>query len=101
MWLRGYNEAIEGYGFDDEDLIARAFQVGFILMKFGGDYMQITDDHRRHVMKNYKNRDWRFTQRLNTLISLLNLAYGRYQTNKDVEWGKAVVVKNFKEVIEI
>ena len=99
MWLGGYNEEIEGYGFDDEDLLARAYHCGLSIMKFGGKYMTITDDHRRHLMNNYsaKHRDWKYTQRKNTLISLLNLYYKNYQANKGRPWGVANITEPFSE----
>lgn len=101
LWLGGYNEEIEGYGFDDEDLLARAYHSGFNIMKFGGEYMKITDGHKRHVMDNYKNKDWKYTQRKNTLISLLNLVYKRFRANQGKKWGSAILVRNFKEEVRI
>jgi hypothetical protein len=100
LWLGGYNEEIEGYGFDDEDLLLRAYHSGFTILKFGGGFMNITDDHRRHVMTNYKNKDWKFTQRKNTLISMLSLAHKKYRANRGHEWGVAKLIKNFKEEID-
>ncbi len=101
MWLGGYDEQIKGYGFDDEDLIARAYHSGLELIKFGGDYMNITDDHRRHVMDNYEDRDWKYTQRKNTVLSLFNLSCKKYKANCGKEWGKVTVIKNFKEEVRI
>lgn len=100
MWLGGYNEEINGYGFDDEDLIARAFHAGLTLVKFGGEYCSLTKDHKRHVGNNYEEKDWKYNQRKNTLISLLNLYYKRVRANQGQYWGKAKLIKNFKEEIE-
>jgi hypothetical protein len=101
LWLRGYDEGIEGYGFDDVDLLYRALCAGFSAVFFGGKYFSHTEDHRRHPTENYSHKDWKYQQRKNTLISLLNLKYKKYRANKDVHWGKSKLVKNFTEEIEI
>jgi hypothetical protein len=101
MWLGGYDEEIEGYGFDDVDLLHRALLSGFTCLFFGGQFFSHTEDHRRHPTENYPHRDWKYQQRKNTLISLLNMKYGKLQANKDKHWGKASLIKNFKECIEI
>ena len=99
--LGGYDEIIEGYGFDDHNLVSRAVKLGFKAVKFGGDFCDITEDHRRHPIDNYENKDWKYTQRKNTLISLLNIKLERYQANRKQHWGKAHLLKNFKEEIDI
>jgi hypothetical protein len=101
LWLGGYDEGLHGYGHDDYDLLNRALCAGFTCMFFTGDYFSHTDDHKRHPTGNYKNKDWRYTQRLNTLISLLNLKYGKFQANLDRHWGKAKLLKNWTEEIDI
>jgi hypothetical protein len=101
LWLGGYDEGLHGYGFDDCDLLNRSLCAGFTCMFFTGVYFSHTDDHRRHPTGNYKNKDWRYTQRLNTLISILNLKYGKFQANQEREWGKAKLLKNWTEEIEI
>ncbi len=101
MWLGGYDEDIEGYGFDDVDLLHRALCSGFTCLFFGGKFFSHVDDHKRHPTDNYPHTDWRYQQRKNTLISLLNLKYKRYQANKGKHWGKAKLIKNFTEHIEI
>ena len=99
--LGGYNEDIEDYGYDDADLLHRAAALGFVAVRYGGKFCTITPDHVRHPTGNYKNRDWRYTQRRNTLISLLTIAGGYYRANRRRHWGKAKLVKNFAEEIEI
>jgi hypothetical protein len=101
LWLRGYDEQIKGYGHDDCDLLNRALCAGFTCLFFTGKYFSHTDDHKRHPTGNYENKDWRYTQRLNHLISLINLKYEKYRANKDQEWGKAKLLKNWTEEIEI
>ena len=101
LWLGGYDEGLHGYGHDDCDFLNRALCAGFTACFFTGKYFSHTDDHRRHPTGNYKNKDWRYTQRLNTLISLLNLKYGKLQANLDRHWGKAKLLKNWTEEIDI
>jgi hypothetical protein len=101
LTLGGYDESIESYGFDDHDLLMRAFHTGSKVVRFGGEYMRITEDHRRHPTGNYKISDWRYTQRRNSLISLLNLHHKRYQANENHHWGKAHLIKNFSEELDI
>lgn len=99
--LGGYNEDIQGYGYDDADLLHRATALGFVAVRFGGQFCRITLNHRRHPSDNYEVTDWRYTQRRNTLISLLSMAAGYYKANNGRHWGKAKLTKNFKEEIEI
>lgn len=76
--LGGYAD-FQDYGYEDEDLILRAYHSGCIVVKFGGEFMRITEDHKRRNLNNYKEKDWRFTQRRNALISLLGLSMKRYK----------------------
>jgi hypothetical protein len=101
LWLGGYDEDLKGYGFDDCDLLNRALCAGFTCVFFTGSYFSHTPDHRRHPTGNYENKDWRYTQRLNTLISILNLKYGKFQANEGKEWGTATLLKNWTEVVRI
>jgi hypothetical protein len=99
--LGGYNEDIMGYGYDDADLLHRAVALGFTVIRYGGQFCTITPDHTRHPVANYEHKDWRWTQRRNTLISLLSMVAGYYKANKGRHWGKAKLVKNFSEELEI
>ena len=100
MELGGYDESLEGYGHDDQDLLLRAYHSGCGLIKFGGEYMRITDDHARHPVGNYQVKDWRYTQRRNALISLLNIYMKRFKANENHPWGRAHLVKNFSEEVD-
>jgi len=101
LWLGGYDEGIEGYGHDDCDLLDRAMLEDFTVFFTGGKYFSHTEDHRRHPTENYKNKDWRYTQRRNTLISILNLKYGKTVANEGKHWGKAKLLKNWTEEVVI
>lgn len=99
--LGGYDEGLEGYGFDDKDLLYRAVKSGFRVVRYGGQFFGHTQDHARHPVDNYKekDKDWKFSQRRNTILSILNIISGRIKANEGKEWGKARVTKNFKEKI--
>lgn len=98
--LGGYDEDIKNYGFDDQDLLCRAARLGFKAVKFGKDHCSIVDGHSRHPSENY-TENWRFSQRRNTLISLLNIKLGILKANENQHWGQAKLLKNFKTEINI
>ena len=100
--LGGYDEGFDGYGYDDLDIVTRALFAGFIGVCHGGQFVGWVKDHKKHEsMENYKNPDWKYTQRKNQLISYLNIFSGRYKVNEGMHWGRAKLIKNFKEEIEL
>ena len=95
--LGGYNEEFNGYGHDDADIMHRALYLGFMLMcyrKFSG----CVSDHQKHQEGNYKYPWWE-TEVQNRLLSYANLFSGKFVANKDREWGKAKLIKNFNEEV--
>ena len=96
--LGGYDEELGGYGAEDKDLMHRAYALGFKLMWYGSTYY-IGIDSRKHQTTNFKNKDWKFTERRNKVISFFNLYYKMFKANRYSDWGKATVVKNFSEEI--
>jgi len=101
MALGGYDEALEGYGFDDVDLLIRSYHLDFILVPFGGQYSEIVENHKRHQAGNYQIASWRYTQRRNALISLLNMYSDRFVANEGHHWGKAHLIHNFSTEMDI
>jgi hypothetical protein len=99
--LGGYDEGLLGYGAEDHDLMHRAWGLGFSLLWYGGQFYKGTPNHRKHQTENFDEKDWKYTECRNKVISLFNLTYGRFKANSKREWGKATVVKNFKEVMQI
>jgi hypothetical protein len=95
-----YDEELCGYGAEDKDLMHRAYGLGYKLMWYGSAYY-VGIDSKKHQTTNFKNKDWRFTERRNKLISFFNLYYGRYKANMYNPFGEATVVKNFSEEIKI
>lgn len=99
--LGGYDETLLGYGHDDADLMNRAWESGFKLMSFArcGDFTGIIPGHKKHQEGNYKEKWW-ITEGRNRFISYSNLLLGRFRANEGRIWGKAKLIKNFKEEIE-
>jgi len=99
--LAGYDEDLKGYGHDDHDIMHRAWGLGFSLMWFGGQYYTPVDDHRKHQGKNYQHASWRYTEKRNKVLSFFNIAAGKFKANEGHHWGKATLIKNFKEEVKI
>jgi predicted glycosyltransferase involved in capsule biosynthesis len=93
--LGGYDEDLKDYGHEDRDLLFRACACGFKVVKYGGDFFTLAADHSRHPVSNYQNKDWRYTQDRNALISFYNLFNKRFKANKNKDWGKAKLVTDF------
>ncbi|MHA2219405.1 MAG: glycosyltransferase [Candidatus Hodarchaeales archaeon] len=98
-WLGGYDETnLTGYGHDDHDIMHRAYGLGFKLMYFGGKFYEGVPS-KKHQTDNFTEKNWRYTEKRNKLISYFNLTYKIYKANKGVHWGKARLIKNFNEEI--
>lgn len=95
LTLGGYDEDLIGYGFDDKDLLLRAFHSGFKIIPFGSEYCELVEDHKPHSGGRYQYSNWRYTQDRNAILSLLNLTRNRYVANEGRFWGSAKVFKNF------
>lgn len=99
--LGGYNEDLIHYGYDDKDLVCRALKSGFKIMRIGGEYFGLASGHVRHPTDNYPNDDWKFTQRRNAIVSLINVASDKLIANQGRNWGSATLTKNFREVFKM
>ena len=98
--LGGYDEDLEGYGHDDQDLILRAKELGYVMYPFGGQYVWRIKTSRKEKNKNMK-RHWKETQDENMIKSAKNILEGKFIANQGRHWGKAHLIKNFKEEIDI
>ena len=96
--LGGYDEQIEDYGHDDWDMMNRALSMGFKLMWFGGDYYANCGS-KKYQTGNMRETNWRFTEVRNKVISARNILAGKLKANVGKEWGKAKLVKNFKQEV--
>lgn len=97
--LGGYDETLDGYGHDDHDLKDRAWGMGFKMMWFGGTFHESIKTPKEDKTKNMKNKSWKDSENKNKQISFDNLKNKIFKANDGKEWGKAIVIKNFKEEI--
>jgi hypothetical protein len=98
--LGGYDEGLTGYGHDDHDLVKRAWHLGFMMYWWGGDYFDRIKTSRVEKNQNMKY-PWKVTETRNKIKSAENLDKGIFKANQDRHWGKAKLIKNFKEELEI
>jgi hypothetical protein len=102
--INGYDESMFGYGHDEKDLMYRALCLGFRLMYFGGDYYRKTET-KVNKAANYDPKsvssNWRYSEQINKLVSYSKLLNGEYKANRGVEWGRARLVRNFSEEVEV
>jgi len=98
--LGGYNEQLIGYGHDDHDLLHRAWGLKFKLAWFGGQFYSIVEDHKKHEQGNYPHTDWKYTERLNKIVSYFNISIKRFKANEGEKWGSTKLIRNFSEEIE-
>ncbi len=101
LMLGGYDEGMMGYGHDDRDLYNRAMLMGHRLAWYGGTYSKRIHTPIAHKIQNMKHKDYRYTEDMNKLISMDNLEDGKYVANLSRHWGKATILKNFKEEFSI
>jgi len=102
MELGGYDESMIGYGADDKDLMHRALASGYKLMWWNklGDFMNRIRTPRSEVDK-YMEGKWKETEEANKKIAADNLSQGNLTVNKNKPWGKAKLVVNFEQEIEV
>ena len=98
--LGGYDENILGYGGDDHDVRDRALALGYTMFSWSGMYYA-----RIHTGRKTKNanleRYYRITEAENKIKCQRNLDEKRYRVNEGIHWGKARLVKNFTQEMEI
>ena len=98
--LGGYDEDLTGYGHDDQNIVERALASGFILSKWGGRYFSRIQTGTARKNTNLL-KHWKITRRENKALSAAKIARKEYIANVGREWGKATVVKNFKEEVRV
>lgn len=97
--LGGYDEDLVGYGHDDQNIVERAMALEFQLCKWGGTYFYRIQTRKKKDDNLLK--PWDETRQENKKLTNEKLARGEFKANVGREWGKAVVVKNFKEEITV
>ncbi len=99
--LGGYDESLTGYGSEDHDLMHRAWGAGLTMCWFGGQFYKGIPESKKHQLHNFDEKDWKYTEKRNKVISCFNLCYKRWYANRKKHWGKAHLLKNFNEEINI
>ena len=99
--LGGYDEDLLGYGHDDHDLVQRAWALKYSMYWWSKvHYCGRIKTNRRERSVNME-RNWKTTENENVVKSANNLKNSIFKANKNRHWGKAVLLKNFKDHIEI
>jgi len=94
--LGGYDETnLKFYGNDDANLQNRAWELGFKMMSFRGQFCGIVPDHVKHKEGNYPMPWWE-SEGENRLISYATIIIKQLKANEGRVWGKAKLVKNFE-----
>lgn len=88
--IGGYDEDLDGYGYEDHSLMLRAMGLGYRLMWWAGsdvNFMRriITPKHK--VGMNMKNQDWRKTEQMNRELTLAKIGRGELIANLNRPWG--------------
>jgi len=98
--LGGYNEQFLGYSWDDRDLMYRALKSKFTLVCYGDKFHGF---FKRKVLPKRnlhpKLEDLELTYKLSCLMGFMNLFEGRLVANEGKHWGKAKLIKNFKDEV--
>jgi len=97
--LGGYDEELAGYGYEDFDIVERAIRLNFVFCPFGRYYTRIYT-YGTEKNKNLK-KDWKETKEINLKKSAKNIRKKIFKANQEKHWGKATLIKNFKEEIKI
>ncbi len=97
--LGGHDEDMKGYGVEDFDIVGRAIKLGYTFACWRKFYSRIYT-HKQKVNINLEI-DSEVTKQENLLIYEKKRREKRYIANKDRCWGKATVIKNFKQTIKI
>lgn len=97
--LGGYDENLKGYGYEDFDLVERALALGFTFCPWRYYYSRIRTGSEM-INKNLKEYH-KTTKQINLEKAAANIEKKIFKTNTHRHWGKAKLIKNFKEEMEI
>ena len=98
--LGGYDEGLLGYGHDDHDIVQRAWALNYSMYWWGGKYFSRIKTGGKEKNKNME-RPWKETENKNKYKSARNIEAGIYKANQGKHWGKAKLIKNFCEEMEV
>jgi glycosyltransferase involved in cell wall biosynthesis len=99
--LGGYDEEMIGYGYDDIDLLRRGWALGYEMYWFGGVYIERIKTSSGQKGENMPIKNWKQTEKMNQELGYKKLEEGILKANEGKHWGKAHLLKNFKEEIDI
>jgi len=97
--LGGYDENFKSYGYEDYDIVERAIQLGFTFCPWRKFYSRIYT-HPPKVNENLE-RDRKITRAENLIKGAESMEKKIFKANQGKHWGKAHLIKNFKEEIDI
>jgi len=97
--LGGYDENLKGYGYEDYDIVERAIHLGFTFCPWGKFYSRIYT-HSPKVNENLE-KDSKITKEENSIKAAKSIEEKIFKANLGKHWGKAHLIKNFKEEIDI
>ena len=99
--LAGYDEKhCTGYGHDDQNLMNRAWESGLKMLAFRAPFVGIVEGHVKKQPGRYEEK-MEITEAQNRFMSYVDLIMKKFKANEGVIWGKAKLIKNFKEEIEV
>ncbi len=98
--LGGYDEGLLGYGHDDHDLVKRAWKLNYSMYWWGGRYCYRLKTSRKEK-SSHMERHWKITEKENIKKSAKNIELGKFKANEGQHWGKAHLIKNFSEEIDV
>lgn len=91
--IGGYDEELQGYGYDDHSLMIRAMNYfNAKLMWWAGisevDFTRRIKTSKGKVVENMENKKWRETEKINKEITHRKINAKEYVANVGKEWGK-------------
>lgn len=97
--LGGFDEELdEGFGNDDISFVLRAMLAGFQIVRYNSRYTEdrlpTSDEERVSLVK---NKSFKQIRDKNGIITWNKLGKGIVTVNRNTHWGKARLIKNFKE----
>jgi len=100
----GYDEDLYSYGFDDHNLLYRMMILGCKLMwwgYFGPSYSERINTSRQDKVLNMEHKNRKWTENENKTITYDKIDKGILIANRGRHWGKATLVRNFDEEINL
>jgi len=97
--LNGYNEDLKGRGAVAYHLQLRALEMGFTLGYYKEHREFAKNDYPISINMDKKFKNYKIAYDQNMFKIYANIMLGKLIANEGKEWGKATVIKNFKEEI--